>query len=32
MVTLDGRALPGPEIPLVNDGARHFVVVRPRAG
>jgi cyclic beta-1,2-glucan glucanotransferase len=28
-VTLDGRVLDGPEIPLVDDGARHTVVVRP---
>jgi cyclic beta-1,2-glucan synthetase len=31
-VVLDGRGLGGPEIPLVNDGARHEVVVRPRQG
>jgi cyclic beta-1,2-glucan synthetase len=28
-VTLDGRVLDGPAIPLVDDGARHAVVVRP---
>jgi cyclic beta-1,2-glucan synthetase len=27
---LDGRALGRPEIPLMNDGARHEVVIRPR--
>ena len=27
-VTLDGRALGGPSIPLVDDGERHVVVVR----
>jgi cyclic beta-1,2-glucan synthetase len=29
-VTLDGKALEGPAIPLIDDGARHEVVVRPR--
>jgi cyclic beta-1,2-glucan synthetase len=28
-VSVDGRALDGPAIPLVDDGARHVVVVRP---
>jgi len=28
--TLDGRVLDGPAIPLVDDGAPHTVVVRPR--
>jgi cyclic beta-1,2-glucan synthetase len=28
-VTLDGRPLAGPDIPLRDDGARHEVVVRP---
>ncbi|HEX9054053.1 MAG TPA: glucoamylase family protein [Gemmatimonadales bacterium] len=30
-VTLDGRVLDGPAIPLVDDGGRHAVVVQPRA-
>jgi cyclic beta-1,2-glucan synthetase len=30
VVTLDGRTLDGATIPLVDDGARHEVVVRPR--
>ncbi|HUF34348.1 MAG TPA: glucoamylase family protein [Gemmatimonadales bacterium] len=30
-VTLDGRPLNGPEIPLVDDGGRHAVEVRPAA-
>ena len=30
LVTLDGRALDGTRIPLVDDGARHEVLVRPR--
>jgi cyclic beta-1,2-glucan synthetase len=29
-VTLDGRVLDGPAIPLVDDGARHVVVVEPK--
>ncbi len=29
-VSLDGRLLDGPAIPLVDDGARHEVLVRPR--
>jgi cyclic beta-1,2-glucan synthetase len=29
-IVLDGRVLDGPAIPLVDDGARHVVVVRPR--
>ncbi len=28
-ITLDGRVLDGPGIPLVDDGARHAAVVRP---
>ncbi|MND09190.1 hypothetical protein D3C83_323240 [compost metagenome] len=28
-VTLDGRRLEGSTIPLVDDGARHEVVIRP---
>jgi cyclic beta-1,2-glucan synthetase len=28
-VSVDGRALDGPAIPLVDDGTRHVVVVRP---
>jgi hypothetical protein len=31
-VSVDGRVLDGPVIPLVDDGARHEVVVRVRAG
>ncbi|HET6763262.1 MAG TPA: hypothetical protein VFH27_06310 [Longimicrobiaceae bacterium] len=31
-VTVDGRMLDGPTIPLVDDGVRHEVLVRPRAG
>ena len=31
-VILDGRALGRPEIPLLDDGAAHEVVVRPRRG
>jgi cellobiose phosphorylase len=30
VATLDGRELEGASIPLVDDGARHEVVVRPR--
>jgi cyclic beta-1,2-glucan synthetase len=30
-VTVDGRMLDGPSIPLRDDGARHEVIVRPRA-
>jgi cyclic beta-1,2-glucan synthetase len=29
VVTLDGRVMPGPTIPLVDDGQRHLVVVNP---
>jgi cyclic beta-1,2-glucan synthetase len=29
-VTLDGRTLDGPGIPLVDDGERHTVAIRPR--
>jgi cyclic beta-1,2-glucan synthetase len=29
-IVLDGRVLDGPTIPLIDDGARHVVVVRPR--
>jgi cellobiose phosphorylase len=28
-LTMDGKVLPGPGIPLVDDGARHEVAVRP---
>ncbi|HUF12038.1 MAG TPA: glucoamylase family protein [Longimicrobiales bacterium] len=31
-VTLDGRPLDGAWIPLMDDGARHEVIVRPRRG
>jgi cyclic beta-1,2-glucan synthetase len=31
IVTLDGRELSGTRIPLLDDGKRHSVVVRPRA-
>ena len=31
-VTLDGRVLEGESIPLVDDGASHEVVIRPRGG
>jgi cellobiose phosphorylase len=30
VVTLDGRRLPGPDIPLADDGGTHEVVVAPR--
>ena len=30
-VSLDGRMLDGASIPLRDDGARHEVIVRPRA-
>jgi cyclic beta-1,2-glucan synthetase len=31
-VSVDGRLLDAPVIPLIDDGARHEVVVRARAG